>query len=374
MIVHYILFFVTVLLSKLVEKDQKNLKTSEQQQQETRASFIAAIIVYLPVIIMYGLRDNMGDTGGYIDTFNAVNVQSVFDGLSDRNPGYNILQNFVKLYITKDPNIFLLIFAAISVILMVSTHSRFSPMFALSSFIFFGSTEVSYVFNGARQFLSVAIMFYTLKYVEEKKLWKYILLSIVAASIHQTAVIVIPAYFLAKGKYLNVKIIITGVVTVIATAFSSLFIDYLNQMFISESVYAHYYDRIVETEGLNIFRVLVAAVPFALCMIYKKRIDELDDRMLNYCANMSTLALAISIFSAASGGELLGRLAEYYLIYNTLTYPMLFKRVATKSVGKILTVGLMVSYFIFFWYQFTVVWGQGYQSDTLGISIGMEGI
>ncbi|MCQ2470998.1 MAG: EpsG family protein [Clostridia bacterium] len=374
MIVHYILFFVTVLLSKLVEKDQKNLKTSEQQQQETRASFIAAIIVYLPVIIMYGLRDNIGDTGGYIDTFNAVNVQSVFDGLSDRNPGYNILQNFIKLYITKDPNIFLLIFAAISVILMVSTHSRFSPMFALSSFIFFGSTEVSYVFNGARQFLSVAIMFYTLKYVEEKKLWKYILLSIVAASIHQTAVIVIPAYFLAKGKYLNVKIIITGVVTVIATAFSSLFIDYLNQMFISESVYAHYYDRIVETEGLNIFRVLVAAVPFALCMIYKKRIDELDDGVLNYCANMSTLALAISIFSAASGGELLGRLAEYYLIYNTLTYPMLFKRVATKSVGKILTVGLMVSYFIFFWYQFTVVWGQGYQSDTLGISIGMEGI
>ncbi len=374
MIVHYILFFVTVLLSKIVEKDQKNLKTSEQQQQETRASFIAAIIIYLPVIIMYGLRDNMGDTNGYIDTFNAVNVQGVFDGLSDRNPGYNILQNFIKLYITKDPNIYLLIFAAISVILMVSTHSRFSPMFALSSFIFFGSTEVSYVFNGARQFLAIAMMFYTLKYVEEKKLWKYILLSIVAASIHQTAVIAIPAYFLAKGKYLNTKIIITGVVTVIATAFSSLFIDYLNELFISESVYAHYYDRIVETEGLNIFRVLVAAVPFALCLIYKKRIDELDDRMLNYCANMSTLALAVSIFSAASGGELLGRLAEYFLIYNTLTYPMLFKRVATKSVGKILTVGLMVSYFIFFWYQFSVVWGQGYQSDTLGISIGMEGI
>ncbi|MCQ2479415.1 MAG: EpsG family protein [Clostridia bacterium] len=374
MIVHYILFFVTVLLSKAIEKDQNNLQSSEKVQQETRASFIAAIIVYLPVIIMYGLRDNMGDTNGYVESFDMLNPQSVFGALSDRNPGYTVLQNFIKLYITKDANIFLLIFSAISILLLIKTHSRFSPMFALSSFIFFGSTEISYVFNGARQFLAIAIMFYSLKYVEEKKLWKYIVLSIIAASIHQTAVIVIPAYFLASGKYLNVKIIITGVVTIIATAFSSLFIDYLNELFISESVYAHYYDKIVETEGLNIFRVLVAAVPFALCMVYKKRIDELDDKMLNYCANMSTLALAISIFSAASGGELLGRLAEYYLIYNTLTYPMLFKRIASKSIGKILTAGLVISYIIFFWYQFTVVWGQGYQSNTLGLSIGMEGI
>ena len=168
MIVHYILFFVTVLLSKAIEKDQNNLQSSEKVQQETRASFIAAIIVYLPVIIMYGLRDNMGDTNGYVESFDMLNPQSVFGALSDRNPGYTVLQNFIKLYITKDANIFLLIFSAISILLLIKTHSRFSPMFALSSFIFFGSTEISYVFNGARQFLAIAIMFYSLKYVEEK--------------------------------------------------------------------------------------------------------------------------------------------------------------------------------------------------------------
>lgn len=374
MIVHYILFFITVLFAKVIEKDQKDLKTSDQQQQETRASFIAAIVVYLPAIIMYGLRDNMGDTKGYVDTFNNLNVQGIMDNISERNPGYSVLQNFVKLYITDNANIFLLIITIISLLFLIKTYSNYSPMFALSTFVFFGSTEVSYVFNGARQFLAISIMFYSLKFIKEKKLLKYIILSVIAISIHQTAIIVVPAYFIARGKFLNMKIIVVGLATVAATAFSSLFINYLNDLFISESVYSHYYDQLVNTNGINIFRVLVSAIPAALCIVYKKRIDELNDSTLNISANMSTLAFAVSVFSATAGGDLLGRLAEYYLIYNTLTYPLLLKRIISKEVSRVLEIALIAGYLVFFFYQFTVIWKMGYQSGTLGLSIGMEDI
>ena len=375
MIIHYILFLLTALFAKAAEKKNSTaLKSPEQEKEETRASFIAGILAYTPTIILYGLRENMGDTLSYIESFNLISPQGVFDNLEERNPGYCILRNFIRLYITDNANVFILILTFISVALMVKTHSRYSPMFGLSAFIFFGSTEVSYVFNGARQFLAISIMFYTLKFVEEKKLIKYIIFSIIAFSIHQTAIVVIPAYFIARGKFFNMRIVVMGLATIAATAFSSFFIDYVNDMFISESVYAHYYTQIVETEGINIFRVLVAAIPFAICMVYKKRIDELDDKVLNYCANMSTLALAVSVFSAASGGQILGRLAEYYLIYNTLTYPMVFKRVVKKDISRILTICLLIGYFVFFFYQFTVIWEIGYDSTTLGISLGMENI
>lgn len=372
MVVHYLLFIFTALFAKAAEKPQKTLDSESNKSEETRAAFIAAIIAFIPAIIFYGLRDGLGDTPSYIDTFSRLNPQNIFDGLSDRNPGYDVFQNFIKLYITKNPHVFLVILTVVSVLLMLRIQSRYSPMFALSVFIFFGSTEISYVFNGARQFLAIAIMFYSLKYAEQKKLVKYLICCVIAFLIHQTSVIIIPAYFLARGKYLNLRIVITGIATIFATAFSSLFIDYINDMFISESVYAHYYNDLVDSDGINIFRVLVAAIPFALCMVYKKRIDKLDDPVLNYCANMSTLALAVSIFAAASGGDILGRLAEYYLIFNTLTYPLLLKRVVSKDISKILTVGLVLGYFFFFWYQFSVIWQMGYQSDTLGISIGME--
>ncbi len=371
MIVYYSLFFITVLFSKLIEKTGKPIKTSEQEAEENRAAFIAGIIIYIPLMIFMGLRDDIGDTNGYLTGYEVLNPTGVFTNLSERNPGFTVLQNFFKLYITEDPHIFVLFITIISVILMVKAHARYSPMFALSAFVFFGSTEVSYVFNGARQYLAIAIMLYSLKFAEEKKLIKYAICCALAFSIHQTAVVIIPAYFLANGKFLNIKIIGTGLATIAATAFSSLFIGYINDLFISDSVYSHYYDTLVESAGINIFRVLVAAVPFVLCLIYKKRIDELNDNVLNYCANMSTLALAISVFSAASGGELLGRLAEYYLIYNTLTYPMILKRVVSKDISRILEIGLIIGYLIFFWYQFSITWEMGYRSDTLGIDIGM---
>ena len=371
MIVHYLLFFVTVVFSKVVEKTGKPVMLPDTEEEENRAAFIAAILAYLPTIILMGLRDSMGDTDGYIDTFNANRAESVFESLSDRNPGYSAVMNFFKLYISENANYFLLFITFLSVLLMLKTYCKYSPMLALSSYVFFGSTEVSYLYNGARQFLALAIMFYAFKYIEQKKLIKYAICALLAFSIHQTVIIVIPAYFLASGKFLNYKIILMGFATIAATAFSSLFIDYLNELFISESVYSQYYDMLIDTEGINIFRVLVAAIPFVLCMIYKKRIDELDDNILNCSANLSVLALAVSVFAAASGGQLLGRLAEYYLIYNTLTYPLLFKRVVSKNARLALQVCLMIGYFFFFFYQFTVMWGQGYQSNTLGIRVGV---
>lgn len=373
MIVHYLLFLVTVVFSKIFEKSGKPIKLPDSDEEEKRASFIAAFITFIPVTVFYGLCE-IGDTAGYVDGFNTLAPKGVFDSLSERNPGYSVIQNAVKLYITDDGHLFVLILTALSVFLLVKTYSRYSPMLMLSTFVLFGSTEASYLFNGARQFLAISIMLYTLRFVEENKLIKYIIFSIIAFSIHQTAIIVIPAYFIAKGKFFNFKIIVAALATIAATAFSSLFIDYINDMFISDSVYSQYYDTLVEGEGINIFRVLVAAVPVILCLIYKKRIDELDDKVLNYCANMSMLGLAVSIFSATSGGEILGRLAEYYLVYNTLTYPMLIKRVVSKNVRGVLVAGLLFGYFIFYWYQFSVVWELGYQSSTLGISIGMKEI
>ncbi|MGN1168944.1 MAG: hypothetical protein ACI4RB_02390, partial [Acutalibacteraceae bacterium] len=91
---------------------------------------------------------------------------------------------------------------------------------------------------------------------------------------------------------------------------------------------------------------------------------------LNICANMSILGFGVSLFASTSGGDLLGRLAEYYLIYNTLTYPILLKKVISKSVYPIILTGLFVGYFLFYCYQFMIIWdGLGYESEFLGIVI-----
>lgn len=372
MIIYFLLFLVTCLMCKAVEKS-KQVELSPSKEKENRAALWLGIIAYLPTIIIMGLRSEIADTDNYVEAFNSINPTGVFDNLAERNPLFTILQNFFKLYISQTADMWLLFITVASVLLMLISMCKYSPMFAISAVVFYGSTEVSYLFNGARQFFAISIMFFAFRFIEEKKLIKYALCCAAAFFIHQTAIIVIPAYFVVRGKFLNFKIILTFLATLAATAFSAMFIDYLNELFISDSVYAHYYDLLVETAGVNIFRVLVAAVPVALCLVYKARIDELEDNSLNISANMSVLALAVSVFSATSGGSLLGRLAEYYLIYNTITYPMLLKRVVSKNVYHIILAGLIIGYIAFFTYQFYVVWDSaGYQSDLLGIKVGVS--
>ena len=368
MIIHFLLFFVTVLFAKMVEKTGASVKTvsGDEKIEENRAALWASFFAYFPTIFIIGARSKLGDTAGYISSFEGLNVEGgLTDNLSERNPGYDLLMRAFKKFISDRPEMWMIFLTFLSFAL-----SRYSPSLFLSTFIFFGSTEISYSFNGARQFLAICIMIYALKYIEQKKIVRYILLCIAAYTVHQTALIIIPAYFVVRGKVFNKKMMIVLLATFAATLFSSTFIEYLNDWFIEESVYAHYYEGIVSDEGINIFRVFVAAVPMILCFVYKKRIDALNDERLNICANMSILGFGVSLFASTSGGDLLGRLAEYYLIYNTLTYPILLKKVISKSVYPIVLTGLLVGYFFFYFYQFVIVWdGLGYESEFLGIFV-----
>ncbi|MGN1169721.1 MAG: EpsG family protein, partial [Acutalibacteraceae bacterium] len=277
MIIHLLLFFVTVLFAKFVEKTGTSVKTvsGDETIEENRAALWAALFAYFPTIFIIGFRSNLGDSKNYISSFSSLDVSGgLTDGLSERNPGFDLLMRVFKKFVSDRTEFWMLFLAFISFLFLLAALSRYSPSLFLSTFILFGSTEISYSFNGARQFLAICMMIYALKYIEQKKIVKYILLCIAAYTVHQTALVIIPAYFVVRGKVFNKKMMIVLFATLAATLFSSTFIEYLNDWFIEESVYAHYYDSIVSDEGINIFRVLVAVVPMILCIVYKKRIDD----------------------------------------------------------------------------------------------------
>ncbi len=371
MILHYAVYIISALLAKLVEKTGKKVESRGQTKYENRAQYIAAFFACLPMIIIYGFRSSIGDTTSYLYSFRDTTLTGgLFDDLSDRSPGFDILLRIFKFMLVDNEYYWVFFMTLISMLFLLASFSKYSPMFGLSIFLFFGSTEISYLLNGARQFFAIAIMVYALKYLEKGKLIPYIVTLLVAASIHLTALIFVPVYFVVRGKFLNIKMIFLSLGVIAATAFSSLFINYLNDLFLEDSVYSGYYDFIVADTGVNIFRFFVALVPFLLCFIYRKRIADLNDDSLNILANLSMLAVAVMLFSLTAGGDYLGRLAEYFLIFNCILYPVLLKRVISKNVYPIFMVGIIVGYFIFYTYQFYIKWDLGYSSDYLGIYIG----
>lgn len=372
MALHYAIFAITVLLSKLVEKTGKSVKTDGQTKYESRANFVVAVLACLPMIIIYGFRTDIGDSASYLEAFRETSLTGgLFENLSERNPGFDVLLRVFKFKIFDNENYWTLFLTAISVMLMVNTFSKYSPIFGLSMYLFFGATEVSYVFNGARQFLAIAIVVFSFRYIEKGKLIPYIVVMLLASSIHLTAYIFAPVYLVVRGKFMNLKMSLVSAGVIAATAFSSLFIDYLNDMFLEDSVYSGYYSYIVSDTGVNIFRFLVAGVPFALCIIYKKRIADLNDMSLNVLSNISMLGAAVMMFSLTAGGDYLGRLAEYFLIFNCVLYPVLLKRVISKNIYPIFIFGIVIGYFGFYTYQFYIKWNLNYISDYLGLYVGV---
>ena len=58
----------------------------------------------------------------------------------------------------------------------------------------------SFTFTGIRQTVALAIVFLSLRFISEKKLIPFILSVLVASLFHSTAIIMLPAYFIAKLK------------------------------------------------------------------------------------------------------------------------------------------------------------------------------
>ena len=156
------------------------------------------------------------DTYGYSFTFietSKSSWKSVFQSFFDyyqtgegKDPGYNIFQKVVQL-LSNDYQVFLFIVALIF-------------FFALGNFIYKNTTRLNdailafviysvlfysfYSITGIRQTIATAFTLYSYEFIKKKKIIPFLILVLLASTIHKSALIFIPLYFIAqinKTKY-----------------------------------------------------------------------------------------------------------------------------------------------------------------------------
>lgn len=369
MIVYWSLFIGTILLLWFASKTNVCYTLNTNWNiNEQRINKYALFIICIPMIFFLGLRSNVGDTIGYINSFNRVSTEFNLNSLDDRAYGFSILQKFCKAYLFDDASIWLLLIFLISIIPIIIILSKHSPSILISFFVFFASTEFIFLINGSRQFIAVSICFYAFKYLINKNPVKYYAFVLIAMSFHMTAIIMLIAYPIANMKPFKGKIFIFIILAITLTLYSDEFLVFINDNFVGESVYGHYMIGLTETEGVNIFRVLTQWVPVAIAYAYRKKIYEIDDRCTNICVNLSLINAFVFTFASTVGGNLTGRMAEYFTIYNLLLYPILFVRCVSKRTKQWLLPVFAIMYIAFFIFQMEIAWnGLVYESDLLNI-------
>ena len=331
-------------------------------RREYRYKFMWALIIFLPIIIMAGMRGSVGDTDAYRKMFQDMPqtfavLPHYFETL-EKDKGFFLCSSIIKIIIGNNDKIYFLIIAFIQGISLVIAYRKFSSNYVMSILLFLISSDyISWMFNGMRQFIAVSVTFACIGLILDNKRVKLIITILLMATIHGTALMMIPFVFMAKGRAWNKKTMLFIIAVVLAVVFVGRFTNLLDTALADTQ-----YENVVsdweefQDDGTSALRVLVYAIPTILSYIGRRKIWEEDNPVINLCANMSIVSTGLYVVSMFTSGIMIGRLPIYFSLYNYILLPWEIENLFTERSKKIVYIFMILAYIVFYYYQMHMTW------------------
>lgn len=178
----------------------------------------ALFIGMLPAVLIVTLRGNVGtDTYTYLES-----IEMLKDGVVSfeiMEPGFVLLLNSL-IYLGFSSRFIIALITFIISILLLFSMMRDKNHFLIFMFLLFPYFYFDMTMNCIRAGLSLSICIYSLKFFENGNIWKFIILSIIAISIHITSIAFIGVYYILN------RFNIYNVIIIIMLIFAVVIIDY----------------------------------------------------------------------------------------------------------------------------------------------------
>lgn len=338
----------------------------EGNHYETRGLVAQGVLLFGVMIFFCGLRSGIADTGTYIQMFHLWPDHFSFsDLMSQDEKGFYLFGVLYKQFISRDFHGWLFIIALISGLAMMIALLRYSASFGFSCFLFIATTTFTYLVNGMRQFICIAIFFCCMSLVLERKFFRYLILVILLSTIHTSAWILLPFYFIARIKPWSGKMWI-WLIAVMGIGVGMAYRPDLVESVLGKTDYANYTELLTGGgTGVNMIRLAIVFVPVAISFFARYVIAEIDSPIVNMSVIMSVTNFGIYVIATFTSGMAIGRLAAYFDVYNLILLPWLLKHTFTEDSSKIVTVLCVLLYLLFFFFQMVLTWNLGYESDIL---------
>lgn len=378
MTVYWFMMAWVIFFGILAQVTSKRVCVGEylgEEVYEARAHLFMAVVTFAVIVFFAGARSYVADTTAYIKMFNDYplfqNAHDVIFDSSAREPGFRLFSILIKTFISDNYNVWLSIIAIISGICVMIPIYKYSCNFGVSAFLFMASCQFTWMFNGMRQFLVAAIVFSCTGLILKNKTLLYIIIVCILSTIHKSAFILIPMYFIAKGEPWNKRTLLFIGCIILAMLFTSKFTNLLTDV-VEQTDYASSVNEFKATDdGTSPIRILVESIPIIMAFIYRNKIKDKLTPIIKLSINMSLIASGLYVISkVASSGILLGRLPIYFSMYNLILLPWLLNNIFEKKEKNLLYYTMVLCYIAFFYYQMVITWGgMGYSSQLLNLEI-----
>ena len=325
-IVIFILFVLAYLEDKLSSAAQKN------------KCIVFAVFL---LSFFFGLRGFVqSDFQNYYPWFEDLpslwNYQSFFKSLEGNyEPGFVVFTALCKSII---PNYFFWVFVSslIDVLLLQIIFKRYSTNVCLSFAIYFAIGAIIMEFNLMRNIKAILILIFALKYIHNKKMWKYFFCVFLATLFHLTSVIFIPLYFVLGKKW--PKMVLLGIFMICITVlflhirFLSFLLPKIASVLGGElAIMIEFYlaSGVLDSSYGVSLGLIERIITFAFVFyFYGKWVDKTGDKYI--FANMMVIYfMCFSLLAEMS--VLLERFAYFFAISYCVFYPNLLKVIKISS-------------------------------------------
>ena len=334
-------------------------------KREERWSVPAAIGLVIPYIVAAAFRTDamVGDTASYRKWFLSMPTTiSEWPGILSevtKDKGFSALLLILRLVLGNADVMFFLAIALFQILIVAMVCRKYSCDYWMSIFMFIATTDyISWVNNGLRQFVAVTIIFAATGLMLKKKYIPTILLILLAATIHGSALLMLPIVFIIQGKPWNKKTVLLVLASIAALYFADQFTNILDNL-LTDTAYTNMVSDWQEwgDDGTNPLRVLVYSIPTLLSLFGLKYIKEADNPVINLATNASLVSTALYIVSMGTSGIFMGRLPIYVSMYSMyILFPWEMDHMFTKDSAKLVRICTVALFSVFFWYQMHA-WG-----------------
>lgn len=316
-----------------------------------------SVVVFIILALVSGGRSGIGDTGAYKHSYTllASNPNSFkFEG----DFGFSLL-SLALIQISTDPQILIFTTALITNLFNIITFNKYKSYLELQVYLYITSGYYTVTMNGIRQCLAAAILFACTNVIIDGKFKKYLIIVLLASTIHKSALILIPVYYIVRQEAWSKQIVKLIILSVIGVIFYNQLEPILFKL-IGNTQYGHYSQ--FNEGGSSFIRTVVNAVPVILAYLKRNELKEKWDNS-NIFVNISVINLVFVAFGMYQW--IFNRFTMYFQLYNFILLPYIIKNCFKGKEKRLLYVGLIVCYFIFFYREQVMGFDMNYTSKYL---------
>ncbi|MGG1676530.1 EpsG family protein [Neobacillus sp. NRS-1170] len=323
-----IYFFIVgaILLSHLY------LTFKPQKKIENIWFFSVSFVLFL----FAALRDGIG--------FDFKNYRKIFRLVKHHESVWNIEPGFYLInYLCGNFHWVIFISALLAIPLKIFVINKYSEDKLLSLFIYFTGVFIMYDMGVIRQGISIAIAFFSIQYILNRSLIKFLAVILLASSFHVTALVFIPLYFISSSRFTRKAIYGILIVLLAFSLFDIgkyILITVFNLLPFEMIVKKVNYYANINTANITL-SLLKRMVLFIICVEFFIRKGINDAKSLLFLNGFFLSIILMGLFSSID--TIAGRGVAGLQFFQIFLIPILFTQLKTKirKLGLLVVIVVM---------------------------------